>query len=103
MQYEAAVIHSTLYKRVMRLMGNRFEISLVAEDAAFANDCIDAAVAEISRIETLLTTFKADSQTNRINQQAGIAPVPVDREVLELIQRSIRLSAITQGAFDITY
>ena len=84
-------------------MGNRFEISVVAEDEAWANDRIGEAVAEIQRIEALLTTFNDHSQTNQINAQAGIAPVRVEREVFELIRRSLRISELTQGAFDITY
>lgn len=84
-------------------MGNRFEISVIADDAAYANTCIDAAVHEIQRIENLFTTFKDDSDTNRINTLAGISPVKVEREVLDLVQRSLKISAITQGSFDITY
>jgi thiamine biosynthesis lipoprotein len=93
----------TIHKRAMRLMGNRFEISVVGDDAALADAHIDSAVAEISRIEKLLTTFSDDSQTNQINRNAGIQPVKVDEEVFNLIARSIRISALTQGAFDITY
>jgi len=93
----------TIHKRAMRLMGNRFEISVVSDDAIIADAHIDAAVAEISRIEKLFTTFSDDSQTNAINRNAGIAPVKVDREVFDLIARSLRISALTQGAFDITY
>lgn len=92
-----------LHKRVLRLMGNRFEISVVSEDKTWAEARIDDTVAEIQRIEALLTTFRDNSQTNQINAQAGIAPVRVDREVFELIRRSLRISELTQGAFDITY
>lgn len=84
-------------------MGNRFEISVIADDAVYADTCMGAAVREIQRIENLFTTFKDDSDTNRINMQAGISPVKVEREVLELIQRSLMISGITQGSFDITY
>jgi len=92
-----------LHKRALRLMGNRFEISVVGDDTAWAESCIDAAVAEISRIEKLLTTFSDFSQTNKINRNAGIKPMKVDREVFDLIKRSIKISELTQGAFDITY
>ncbi len=87
----------------MKLMGNRFELTVVHEDGKFADECISAAVTEIQRIEKLLTTFSDDSQTNLINQQAGIKPVVVDKEVFDLISRSIKISQLTQGAFDITY
>lgn len=84
-------------------MGNRFELCVLTEDEAWANSCIDAGVKEIQRIENLLTTFCENSQTNEINRMAGISPVPVDREVFDIIRRSIRISDLTQGAFDITY
>lgn len=95
----------TLFKRVLKLMGNRFEFTVVSNDAeeAFANKCLDAAIEEVRRIEKLLTTFDDNSQTNLINNHAGIQPVKVDREVFELIRRSIKISSLTQGAFDITY
>ncbi len=92
-----------LVKRSLRLMGNRFDISAVADNAGRADQFIDLGIAEIQRIEQLLTTFSDDSQTNRINRQAGLGPVVVDREVFDLIARSIRISELTQGAFDITY
>lgn len=84
-------------------MGNRFTISVVSEDGAWAASQIEAAIVEISRIEKLLTTFSDDSQTNQINQNAGIKPVKVDKEVFDLIQRSLRISSLTDGAFDISY
>lgn len=93
----------TLHKKVLKLMGNRFVIGVVAHNADWANQCIDEAVEEIQRIEALLTTYRESSQANLINQNAGIAPVKVDKEVFELIRRSVRISEITQGAFDITY
>jgi thiamine biosynthesis lipoprotein len=93
-----------LFKRVEKLMGNRFELTIVANpDEKFAQASIDKAIAEISRIEILLTTFNNNSQTAAINGSAGIKPVKVDKEVFDLITRCIRISSITQGAFDITY
>lgn len=84
-------------------MGNRFELSVVAVDEKWADERIDAGIAEIQRIEKLLTTFSDDSETNRINNNAGIKPVPVSCETFDLISRSLKISKITQGAFDITY
>jgi thiamine biosynthesis lipoprotein len=92
-----------LYKVGAFLMGNQFEISAVADDASWANECITAAIQEIKRIETLLTTYNDGSETNLINRNAGIAAVKVSLETFELIERSIRVSEITQGAFDISY
>jgi FAD:protein FMN transferase len=100
---EATRIAANVYNRILKLMGNRFEISVVAPTEKIAYVLIDEAVQEIRRIEKLLTTFEDCSQTNVINQNAGIRPVQVDKEVFELIKRSKKISDLTQGAFDITY
>jgi thiamine biosynthesis lipoprotein len=92
-----------VFKTSCKLMGNRFELSAVAEDEKWANEKIAAVIDEIRRIEKLLTTFSDDSETNRVNQNAGVMPVQVSRETFNLIKRSIRISEVTQGAFDITY
>lgn len=84
-------------------MGNRFEIGVVAENEEWAQVRIEDAIAETRRIERLLTTFSDDSQTQFINQNAGVRPVAVDSEVFELIARACRLSDLTQGAFDLSY
>ncbi len=91
------------HHRSMKLMGNRFVITVVTSNEAYAHHCIDKAVEEIQRIEKLLTTFNEESQTALINRNAGISPVQVDKEVYELISRSIKISQLTQGAFDISY
>ena len=93
----------SLHRQVIRLMGNRFEISVVADDKSWAEERVEDAIKEIRRIEALLTTFNESSQTNLINRNAGIAPVKVDKEVFDIIQRSKKISGITQGAFDISY
>ena len=84
-------------------MGNSFTITVTASDHKTANEHIEAAVQEIKRIERLLTTYNDQSQTNQVNTQAGISAVKVDEEVFNLIERSIGISKITQGAFDISY
>lgn len=84
-------------------MGNRFQLSAMSNNQDWAYECIDAAVHEIQRIEKLLTTYSEESETALINRHAGIKPVEVSEETFSIIERSIRISKVTQGAFDITY
>ncbi|GAO45179.1 FAD:protein FMN transferase [Flavihumibacter petaseus] len=91
------------FRRGQKLMGNHFELTVVDDDAQQAEAGIDAAIAEISRIEQLLTTYNDNSQTNQVNAMAGIRPVKVDPEMFALIRRAQRIATVTDGAFDITY
>jgi thiamine biosynthesis lipoprotein len=93
----------SLYKQSMKLMGNHFEITVVGDNETWANEKIELAVNEIKRIEKLLTTFSEDSETNLINNNAGVTPVHVSEEIILLIERALRISSVTQGAFDISY
>ncbi|MBP4137011.1 FAD:protein FMN transferase [Flavobacterium geliluteum] len=92
-----------LRKRTTLLMGGRFDISIVAQDSLAAEQNINLVIAEISRIENLISDWKSDSQVSEVNQNAGIRPVKVDREVFELTQRAIRFSEATNGGFDISF
>ncbi|WP_125721847.1 FAD:protein FMN transferase [Flavobacterium ustbae] len=92
-----------LRKRTTLLMGGRFDISIVDKDSLSAEQNIDIVIGEITRIENLISDWKTDSQVSEVNQNAGIKPIKVDREVFELTQRAIKFSEITNGGFDISF
>ncbi|MFV5700091.1 FAD:protein FMN transferase [Flavobacterium sp. ZT3R17] len=92
-----------LRKRTTLLMGGRFDITIVAKDSLSAEQNIDAVIAEITRIENLISDWKPDSQVSEVNQNAGIRPVKVDKEVFELTQRAISFSEATNGGFDVSF
>jgi len=92
-----------LRKRTTLLMGGRFDITIVAQDSLSAEQNIDAVITEITRIENLISDWKPTSQVSEVNQNAGIRPVKVDREVFKLTQRALQFSEITNGGFDISF
>jgi len=84
-------------------MGCRFDITVVSEQKDSADKYIDLAINEISRIEKLVSSWDEASQTSEINRNAGIKPVKVDKELIGLIERSLAISKLTDGAFDVTF
>ncbi|WP_084050090.1 FAD:protein FMN transferase [Aquimarina macrocephali] len=92
-----------IHKRTLKLMGSRFDITVVDKDKITANQYIDIAVEEIQRIEKLISSWDKNSQTSLINDNAGINPVKVDVELFDLIDRAVQISKLTDGAFDISY
>ncbi|WP_255547595.1 FAD:protein FMN transferase [Mucilaginibacter sp. dw_454] len=95
--------NSTIYRREVMLMGNKFEISVVGNDPIWAGERINSAIAEVNRVEKLLSTFGEDSAVNTINRNAGIKPVKVGAEIFKMVERSLQISELTYGSFDITY
>ena len=98
-----SVAAQEIHKRTLLLMGSRFEITVVAKDAEAAQAHINTAIEEITRIEHLISSWNAASQTSEINRNAGIKPVKVDEELFTLIGRCVELSKLTNGAFDISF
>lgn len=90
-------------KRNLKLMGSTFEITVVAMNEEIGYINIEEAAAEIERIEQLISSWNPDSETSLINLNAGLKPVPVSLELYNLVERSIQLSELSAGAFDITY
>ena len=84
-------------------MGCGFSITVVGQDSSEANRFIDTTISEIRRIEHLISSWDTHSQTYLINQNAGIAPIKVNKELYELIERSLSISKLSDGAFDLSY
>jgi thiamine biosynthesis lipoprotein len=89
--------------REAAIMGTRIAAEVWHEDAAAGEAALDAVMAEMHRIDALMSHYKPESQLSLINRDAATAPVAVDRELAELIARSLEFSALSDGAFDITY
>ncbi|GAB3943178.1 FAD:protein FMN transferase [Spirosoma harenae] len=92
-----------LRKRTVKLMGSRFDITLAAEDSLTAEKNIDTVIAEVTRIENLISDWRPETQISQVNKNAGIQPVRVDAEVFSLTERALHFSKITNGAFDISF
>jgi thiamine biosynthesis lipoprotein len=93
------------YSRSLILMGSAFEITVVApvQKEPWATQQIELAIEEIRRIEKLISSWDEGSQTAMINSNSGVSPVKVDRELFDLIDRAIKVSRLTEGAFDLSF
>lgn len=98
-----AVARAEWHAREAAIMGTRIEVEVWHEDAAAAAAAIDAVIAEMHRIDALMSHYKPESQLSRVNREAAAAPVAVDAELAALVERALGFSAMTAGAFDISY
>lgn len=90
-------------KKGEHLMGVHFEIAAIHKNELLAEAAVDSAIFEIRRIENYMSSWKDETETARVNCMAGIEPVVVSEELYGLIKRSLRISKITNGAFDISF
>ncbi len=98
-----ASTHGATHKSTDAKMGSPFSITAVAEDEDTARAAVEAAFAEIDRIEARISSWREDSETSTLNRHAGRGPMVVSDELFGLIRRSLSVSKLTGGAFDITF
>ena len=92
-----------IHKRKLSMLGSPFEMTVVAKDTVEANVYINMAVGEVRRIENEISDWIPTTPISEVSRNAGIKPVKVPLEVFELVERAIKVSEITSGAFDISY
>jgi thiamine biosynthesis lipoprotein len=84
-------------------MGAAAHLTAWTDDAPRAEDAFRAVFTELERIESLMSTWRPGSDIVRLNEAAGMHPVPVSPEVLEALGAAIRAGEMTNGAFDVTF
>ena len=90
-------------KRDESIMGTAITVELWADQRADGGAAIDAVMGEMHRIDRAMSPHKDDSELSRINRDAGAGAVPVSAEMARLIARAAEFSALSGGAFDITF
>jgi thiamine biosynthesis lipoprotein len=91
-----------MFKESRVLMDTFCTITVVSPSKEMAKDVIDAGFAEIKKLELLLNYFSVDSEITEINNAAGIKPIKVSDETLEIMNKTREISQATTGAFDPT-
>jgi FAD:protein FMN transferase len=85
------------------LMGTEISVQLWHDEPAAGNKAVEAVFDEMERINQLMSTYIDDSQISLINREAADHAVAAGEELYDLIVRSLDISILTRGAFDITY
>lgn len=85
-----------------QVMGTVLSITLRAPTRTVARTALEAAFAEATRLDGILSSWKEDSQLARFNRSAGKGAVPVGQDLLEALTLARALHDQTMGAFDPT-
>ena len=94
---------SGLVERTLGLMGTEVSLLVRSDDRPGALAAIEAAIAEMVRLEAIMTDWNEASELMRVNREAYAAPVPVGAELFACLQEGVEVGRLTDGAFDITW
>jgi thiamine biosynthesis lipoprotein len=89
-----------LVRRQLPLMGTIAEIAVVTRDARWAHGAIDAAFAELLRVDRTMSHFRADSDVGRVNAGGIGVPVAVAADTMRVVEEALRWAGASGGRFD---
>lgn len=83
-------------------MATRFELVLHGDDPVHLRAAGEEALAEITRVQALLSAYRDDSDIGRVNRRAAREPVGVTAETCRVLQQCLAVAHGCNGAFDVT-
>lgn len=95
-------MNPVLVKLARHAMATRFEVALHGKDESALRAAGEESLAEIERVERMLSLYRESSEVANVNARAAAEPVRVSFELFQLLKEARRLSAATDGAFDLT-
>jgi len=83
-------------------MGTDVTITVVAKSSHEGETAIDAGMAELRRLDAMMSLYKDSSEISTVNAAAGKNPVRVSPEMIEVVERAAAVSKLSGGVFDVT-
>lgn len=93
------------YTKSIPSMTTVLEVTILMEEGKDkeAGKIIRQGFEEANRLIGIISAWQAGTELYEVNQQAGIKPVVVCEELFSLVQRSLKISDLTDGLFDVTF
>ncbi|MFZ5862088.1 MAG: FAD:protein FMN transferase [Nitrospirota bacterium] len=89
-----------LFKQTRTMMGGiPVSLTVVAERETDADRALNAAFAEMERLEQLLSIYNPSSEMSRLNQAAGKRPVTVSPATIDVLEDGLAMTQLTNGGF----
>ena len=96
-------VQAEWFKDARGIMGTNIEVEIWDTDVIHAKGCIEEVMGEMERINQDMSPYIKTSELYQVNLRAAKAPVKISQEMYDLITRSLQLSELSHGAFDITF
>lgn len=95
-------VQAQWHQKTASIMGTNIEMDIWAKDDSQAQQAIAATLLAMNNTNQMMSRYKPNSELSQLNQTAYIRSVKVSDALWQVLIKSIEMSNLTQGAFDIT-
>lgn len=99
----SASLRAEWYSDSAGIMGTNIYVEVWSETPVQGQLALKIVMAEMERINQLMSPYIETSELSLINASAGKQAMVISDEMFELLDKSIKISDLTKGAFDITF
>lgn len=96
-------VQADWFKEDAAIMGTVVHVELWHDQEKEARKAIKLVFEELQRVEQLMSPYISSSELAKVNHGAAEKPIHVGTELFQLLQQSVAMSQLTEGAFDISY
>jgi thiamine biosynthesis lipoprotein len=89
-----------LIRRQIPVMGTIADIAVRSDKDGWAEKGIDAAIAELRRVDRTMSRFRSDSEVGRANLEAAHHAVPVGEDTATVLLHALHWARASNGRFD---
>lgn len=100
--FTSSILKAEEFSKMRYVMGTLLQIKVETGSLEEGERAIESGFKEVTDLDNLLSNYKSDSEISQINRQAYPEKLPVHKEIILLLQKTIPLMEKTNGAFDIT-
>lgn len=84
-------------------MGTYLNLTFYAPDSLTASSASKAAFKRVDELNNILSDYKPDSELSELSRSSGTGEtIPISHSLYDVLQTSLEISSVTNGAFDIT-
>lgn len=93
---------ANVHQSSQALMGTRVDLTLQGDDTSALSAAAEVAFAEMTRLADMMSRYRSTSVVSAINLMAGLQPVPVPPELMQVLLMARQAARASAGDFDTT-
>lgn len=97
-----AAQHPPLVHKQRYSMGTMFDVMVYHAAAREAEQAVEKALAEIERLDAVMSDYEPDSELSRVVRDARRGFTKMSPELYTVLEESLRFSRASKGKFDVT-
>lgn len=91
------------YQKSFEVMGTLAKVEFQSSDHLLAQKLLHDVVAEMHRIDHLMSPYKSASELSKLNKNGSRGGQQISKEMYDLLKRSEYFYYLTDGSFDVTF